>query len=765
MPGKAKGTRKQLLRGVSGLARPGTLTALCGASGAGEPCFRHGGDRVLNAWLCPLIHSLRLLLQRPHKRPLRAAFPLRAGKTTLLDVLAFRKTTGAVKGDITLNGVAATPVMFARASSFAEQADEHLPTTTVAEALLFSTSLRTAREGTSDADRQAVVADVLDTLELQQLAERQVGTLSRGELKRLSLGVEIASLSGLVFCDEPTTGLSARAAAVVVRCLQRIAARGRTVVCTIHQPSAHLFFAFTHLLLLAPGGHQIYFGPLGHHGREMVAYFEGLPGVPALPPYRNPATWMLDITSDQRDSDDAPREDDAVGPVAAADAGFAGGLGGGEAGSAPPDARGAQRAPAAELDTAGAPTSGFPVAVDARAALPRDAAAPQEGRPVPETLQRPAITTSKGERFAAAYASSALASTTLAQIERYIHASEKTSTATSVAEKAPIQPEASAIPAPAATKHDATMHPGPPSGESVMEPLHFKGAYATSWPTQARLVLGRALRDSWRNSAYTGNRIIAITFLALFFGLLYLELDFSTFQGVQSATGAVLASMGFCGVVVFTIGVPLYMRYRASFYRERDGKFYSPSVHALALLVVETLWVALLCVVFVAIFYYLIKFRPAFNHFLFYLLGTFVCVLCFIYAAICAAAMFPSSIIAQLAGGVFLSVVFLFAGIFVPRPNCPAGWAWFMYADFAFHLVRALALDQFVCIGGVDVCPSITVVTGSGPQTITSYAFVSHNLGTGYSSHWADMGIAALILLGFVVATFAVWQVFNHQKR
>lgn len=96
------------------------------------------------------------------------------------------------------------------------------------------------------------------------------------------------------------------------------------------------------------------------------------------------------------------------------------------------------------------------------------------------------------------------------------------------------------------------------------------------------------------------------------------------------------------------------MRYRASFYRERDAKFYSPSVHALSLLIVETLWVALLCTIFVAIFYYLIKFTPAFTDFLFYLLGTFICVLCFMFAALCAAAMFPSSIIAQLAGGVFL---------------------------------------------------------------------------------------------------------------
>jgi hypothetical protein len=44
------------------------------------------------------------------------------------------------------------------------------------------------------------------------------------------------------------------------------------------------------------------------------------------------------------------------------------------------------------------------------------------------------------------------------------------------------------------------------------------------------------------------------------------------------------------------------MRYRASFYRERDAKFYSPVVHAVSLLVTETVWVAMLALVFTSIF-------------------------------------------------------------------------------------------------------------------------------------------------------------------
>lgn len=176
------GVTKRLLRGVLGYAAPGQLLALCGASGA--------------------------------------------GKTTLLDVLAYRKTTGTINGSILLNGAPATATTFARNASFAEQADEHIPTATVREALLFSAKLRAP----AHVPIGPLVDDVISTLQLGKIAHRQVGTLSRGQLKLVSLGVELSSASGLLFADEPTTGLSARAAAIVVTCLQRAAARGRTVI-------------------------------------------------------------------------------------------------------------------------------------------------------------------------------------------------------------------------------------------------------------------------------------------------------------------------------------------------------------------------------------------------------------------------------------------------------------------------------------------------------------------------------------------------------
>ncbi|KAE8099776.1 hypothetical protein FH972_017730 [Carpinus fangiana] len=71
-----------------------------------------------------------------------------------------------------------------------------------------------------------------------------VSGLSNEQRKRLTIAVELVSNPSIIFMDEPTSGLDARAAAIVMRAVKNVAQTGRTVVCTIHQPSIDIFEAF-----------------------------------------------------------------------------------------------------------------------------------------------------------------------------------------------------------------------------------------------------------------------------------------------------------------------------------------------------------------------------------------------------------------------------------------------------------------------------------------------------------------------------------------
>lgn len=91
--------------------------------------------------------------------------------------------------------------------------------------------------------------EVLQTIELDGIKDAMVGIpgrsgLSTEQRKRLTIAVELVANPSIIFMDEPTTGLDARAAAIVMRAVKNIVATGRTIVCTIHQPSIDIFESF-----------------------------------------------------------------------------------------------------------------------------------------------------------------------------------------------------------------------------------------------------------------------------------------------------------------------------------------------------------------------------------------------------------------------------------------------------------------------------------------------------------------------------------------
>ncbi|RXI05820.1 hypothetical protein DVH24_017862 [Malus domestica] len=149
--------------------------------------------------------------------------------------------------------------------------------------------------------------EVMELVELTPLSGALVGLpgvdgLSTEQRKRLTIAVELVANPSIVFMDEPTSGLDARSAAIVMRTVRNIVNTGRTIVCTIHQPSIDIFESFDELLFLKRGGELIYAGPLGPKSCELIKYFEAVEGVEKIRPGYNPATWMLDVTSTVEES-------------------------------------------------------------------------------------------------------------------------------------------------------------------------------------------------------------------------------------------------------------------------------------------------------------------------------------------------------------------------------------------------------------------------------------------------------------------------------
>ncbi|XP_060575749.1 protein white-like isoform X1 [Ruditapes philippinarum] len=205
----------QILKNVYGSIKPGTLLAIIGASGS--------------------------------------------GKTTLLNTLTTRVDTNSlsITGDIRVNGkVAGTNIR--DISAYVRQDDMFIATMTVKEHLTFRALLRMDRTLSKD-KRLARVQEVIHELGLQKCMNNMIGDpgrikgISGGEMRRLSFASEILNDPPLLFCDEPTSGLDSFMAESIVQNLRSMTNKGKTVMCTIHQPSSEVFFLFNQILIMAEG--------------------------------------------------------------------------------------------------------------------------------------------------------------------------------------------------------------------------------------------------------------------------------------------------------------------------------------------------------------------------------------------------------------------------------------------------------------------------------------------------------------------------------
>lgn len=149
----------QLLRNVDFYAQPGHLTALMGVSGA--------------------------------------------GKTTLMDILAGRKTQGIIRGDVLVNGREVSKSLLSRVVGYVEQVDLHSPWITIRETLYFAARLRLPEADVEYQRISSIINESLCQVELQSHADLLVGEpggrgLSAHQRKRLSIGLELMGASPVI---------------------------------------------------------------------------------------------------------------------------------------------------------------------------------------------------------------------------------------------------------------------------------------------------------------------------------------------------------------------------------------------------------------------------------------------------------------------------------------------------------------------------------------------------------------------------------------
>ncbi|GER56220.1 ABC transporter family protein [Striga asiatica] len=238
--------QKTILNGISGIVHPGELLAMLGPSGS--------------------------------------------GKTTLLTALGGRLS---LSGKVTYNGRPFSgPIR--RRTGFVSQDDVLYPHLTVFETLLFTALLRLP-QSLSPAHKAHQADRVVAELGLARCRNSIIGGpllrgISGGERKRVSIGQELLIDPSLLLLDEPTSGLDSTTAHRILATVKGLAAGGRTVITTIHQPSSRLYHMFDKLVLLSEG-RPIYYGAAA----AALDYFSSVGFSVSVAV--NPADFLLDLAN------------------------------------------------------------------------------------------------------------------------------------------------------------------------------------------------------------------------------------------------------------------------------------------------------------------------------------------------------------------------------------------------------------------------------------------------------------------------------------
>lgn len=249
---KADHAGKTILRGCLGEVRPGELIGIMGESGA--------------------------------------------GKTKLLEAISGKLKEGSSpKGTVIVNGGRRVPQGWARLVSYVEVEDRHDPNLTLQERVQLACRLKMSSAEYDAGQMDRIAGKIIKALGLEHLKGTRCKHLSTGELRRLSIAVELAAQRHLICIDEPTHGLDSASALKLTEMLRDLAMEySLSIICVIHAPTASVLELFDRILLLSRGM-PVYYGNLEETLRHLQAVTEK-----EIPKRENPADYIIDMVSTDR---------------------------------------------------------------------------------------------------------------------------------------------------------------------------------------------------------------------------------------------------------------------------------------------------------------------------------------------------------------------------------------------------------------------------------------------------------------------------------
>jgi ABC-type multidrug transport system ATPase subunit len=195
------------------------------------------------------------------------------GKSTLLDIISQRRDYGVISGQQYINDVPIQrfdPILLRKSIGYVRQnGGGYFPDLTVFDNLMYAALLRLPTAMGADLEaRKWLVHDLAREVGLDKALDRVTGsedsfalttvaTISGGQRRRLAVAVELVSNPKILLLDEPTSGLDAAMSLQMLRLLNELASKGRTILLTIHQPRMEIFRMFDKLVVL-------------HHGRVVM---------------------------------------------------------------------------------------------------------------------------------------------------------------------------------------------------------------------------------------------------------------------------------------------------------------------------------------------------------------------------------------------------------------------------------------------------------------------------------------------------------------